>query len=77
MQMGSFFVMQGAQMDRKIFGGELQIPAATMALFNTLAIILLIPLYDRALIPLLHAFGCKISHLQRIGGRPASCGTYW
>ena len=67
MQMGSFFVEQGTQMDRRMFGGKLQIPAASLALFNTISIIALIPVYDRVLVPALRYFGRQISLLQRIG----------
>ena len=67
LQMGSFFVEQGTQMDRKMFGGKIQIPAASLALFNTISIIALIPVYDRILVPGLRYFGKKISLLQRIG----------
>lgn len=42
-------------------------PAASLALFNTLSIILLIPIYDRGLVPLLRRFGTKLSLLSRIG----------
>ena len=69
LQMGSFFVEQGTQMDRRvsIFGAHIQIPAASLALFNTVSIIALIPVYDRILVPSLHYFGKKITLLQRIG----------
>ena len=67
MQMGSFFVEQGTQMDRQMFGGRLQIPAASLALFNTISIIALIPVYDRILVPGLRYFNRQISLLQRIG----------
>ena len=46
-------------------GGQLRIPAASLALFNTVSIIALIPLYDRVLVPLLTRFGKKLSLLQR------------
>ncbi|DBA89647.1 hypothetical protein WJX79_009961 [Trebouxia sp. C0005] len=65
-QMGSFFVEQGTQMDRRLFG-KIQIPAASLALFNTISIIALIPVYDRVLVPGLRYFGKKITLLQRIG----------
>ena len=67
MQMGSFFVMQGANMDRNMFGGRFVIPSASLSLFNTISIITLIPIYDRGVVPLLQRFGVKITHLQRIG----------
>ena len=66
-QMGSFFVMQGANMDRNMFGGKFVIPSASLSLFNTISIITLIPIYDRGVVPLLKKFGIKITHLQRIG----------
>lgn len=72
LQMGSFFVEQGTQMDRHMFGGKIQIPAASLALFNTISIIALIPVYDRLLVPGLRYFGKKISLLQRIGKHPLS-----
>jgi hypothetical protein len=65
--MGSFFVVQGASMDRVMFGGRFVIPSASLALFNTISIIVLIPIYDRGVVPLLRLFGTKLSHLQRIG----------
>ena len=66
-QMGSFFVMQGANMDRNMFGGRFVIPSASLSLFNTISIITLIPIYDRGVVPLLQTPGMKITHLQRIG----------
>lgn len=39
-----------------------------MQLFNILAIIGLIPVYDRVFVPLLARFGKKMTLLQRIGG---------
>lgn len=68
--MGSFFVVQGASMDRVMFGGAFVIPSASLALFNTISIIVLIPIYDRGVVPLLRHFGIKLSHLQRIGAPP-------
>ena len=70
--MGSFFVMQGANMDRNMFGGRFVIPSASLSLFNTISIITLIPIYDRGVVPLLQRFGIKITHLQRIGETQAS-----
>eukprot|EP00884_Botryococcus_braunii_P017310 jgi/Botrbrau1/4262/Bobra.0390s0002.1 len=64
-QMGSFFVMQGALMNREVGRSGFTVPAASLALFNTLGIIILIPLYDR-LVVLLRHYGKKISLLQRI-----------
>ena len=44
-----------------------KVPAASLALFNTLSIILLIPVYDRGLVPLLRRSGTKLTLLSRIG----------
>lgn len=66
-QMGTFFIMQGTQMQRSMFDGKFYIPSASLSLFNIGAIIALIPVYDRVLIPLLHKLGGKLSLLQRIG----------
>lgn len=53
-------------MDRRVTQ-NFSIPAASLALFNTLSIIVLIPLYDRGLVPLLRRVGKRITLLQRIG----------
>lgn len=45
----------------------MQMPSASMALFNTLSIILLIPLYDKLFEPGLRRCGVKLTLLQRIG----------
>ena len=88
-QMGSFFVEQGQFMDRRLFffsnssspssskedlGRPFEVPAASLALFNTVAIIALVPLYDRGLLPLLRACGKKgPTLLQRIGWGLSVC----
>ena len=59
--------MQGTQMDREMFGGRFYVPSASLALFNILTIVGLIPVYDRLFVPLLHRFGRKLTLLQRIG----------
>jgi dipeptide/tripeptide permease len=95
-QMGSFFVVQGQGMDRRLGGGgrgrgrgrgsaclagpgcgppappgpaapAFEIPAASLALFNTASILIFVPLYDRWLVPALARRGRRISLLQRIG----------
>jgi peptide/histidine transporter 3/4 len=71
MQMGSFFVVQGSKMDRKINlpfeMGVFYIPAASLAVINTVAIVVLIPIYDRILVPLLKKAGRPMTMLRRIG----------
>ena len=77
MQMGSFFVVQGSKMDREIGlplgGGSFYIPAASLAVINTFAIVALIPVYDRALVPLLRKIRKPMTMLRRIGWGLAIC----
>jgi hypothetical protein len=53
--------------DGSVSGLCLRIPAATMALFNTGAIIILVPIYDAFLEPAIKAAGVKWTLLRRIG----------
>ncbi|GAB4818682.1 hypothetical protein N2152v2_005728 [Parachlorella kessleri] len=69
-QMGTFFVVQGSYMDRTVAlpgGRSFVIPAASLAMINTLAVVLLIPVYDKGLAPLLRKLKRPIKLLQRIG----------
>lgn len=70
--MGTMFIQQGTLMDNRVVipgtgGFVLRIPAATMALFNTGSIILLVPLYDTLFEPMLKSCGAKWTLLRRIG----------
>jgi hypothetical protein len=69
--MGTMFIQQGSLMDNRVAlpgtGVTLRIPAATMALFNTGAIILLVPLYDTFFEPALKRCGVRWTLLRRIG----------
>ncbi|XP_073285944.1 protein NRT1/ PTR FAMILY 5.10-like [Primulina huaijiensis] len=68
-QMSTLFTKQGITMDRKITS-SLQIPAASLQSFITIAILIVLPIYDRILIPVARAITRKpsgISLLQRIG----------
>ncbi|EFN56879.1 hypothetical protein CHLNCDRAFT_144528 [Chlorella variabilis] len=68
--MGSFFVAQGVKMDSAIGlpgGGAFIIPAASLAAINTVAIVVLIPIYDKLLVPAMRRLGRTITLLQRIG----------
>jgi peptide/histidine transporter 3/4 len=71
MQMGSFFVMQGAHMNRNVnlpLGlGNFLVPAASLSMINTLAIVTLIPMYDKLLVPFLRSAGRPMTLLRRIG----------
>jgi len=70
-QMGSFFVVQGAHMDRSVVLpkglGTFEIPAASLSMINTLAIVGLIPFYDKLLAPALRRAGRPLTLLKRIG----------
>jgi len=68
-QSPTFFTKQGSTMDRSI-SSTLQVPAATLQCFISLAILVFIPIYDRVLIPIARSFTHKpggITMLQRIG----------
>lgn len=68
-QAATLFTKQGATMDRSI-NSSIQIPAASLRSFVHLTIIILLPIYDRALVPITRAITKKpagISMLQRNG----------
>ncbi|KAL2497388.1 Protein NRT1/PTR FAMILY 5.10 [Abeliophyllum distichum] len=68
-QSSTLFTKQGVTMDRSITAG-LQIPAASLQSFTSVAIVVFIPIYDRVLVPIARAITRKpsgITMLQRIG----------
>ncbi|XP_024021074.1 protein NRT1/ PTR FAMILY 5.10 [Morus notabilis] len=68
-QCPTFFTKQGATMERTIVPG-FDIPPASLQSFESLAILVSIPIYDRAIVPIARAFTGKpsgITMLQRIG----------
>ncbi|KAG9444150.1 hypothetical protein H6P81_015490 [Aristolochia fimbriata] len=68
-QSSTFFTKQGSTMDRGI-GPHFQVPPATLQSFISLSIVLVIPIYDRILVPVARAFTGKptgLTMLQRIG----------
>ncbi|PWA47427.1 proton-dependent oligopeptide transporter family [Artemisia annua] len=68
-QTSTFFMKQGATMDRSI-GSSFDIPAATLLSFIGLSAIILIPIYDTIFVPLTRAITKRpsgITMLQRIG----------
>lgn len=68
-QPATFFTKQGMTMKRNI-GTNFQIPPATLQSAITLSIILLMPLYDKVLIPITKIVTCNekgISVMQRMG----------
>mmetsp|Transcript_10801 Transcript_10801/g.27734 ORF Transcript_10801/g.27734 Transcript_10801/m.27734 type:complete len:367 (-) Transcript_10801:80-1180(-) len=72
-QMQTLFVSQGMQMNTDLkFKGlgldlDLSVPPASLSFFDTISIIVLVPLYDKGLVPLLKSKGMNITVLQRIG----------
>lgn len=64
-QMQSSFFLQSERMS--VFVGDAKMPAAILNIFNTIIILILIPIMDRGLYPLLAKYGRSPSHLQRIG----------
>lgn len=67
-QMGTLFVLQGNTMDLHVTP-SFQIPSASLSLFDTLSVILWVPLYDRFVVPLarkLTGHRSGFTQLQRI-----------
>ncbi|XP_057785235.1 protein NRT1/ PTR FAMILY 2.11-like [Salvia miltiorrhiza] len=65
-----YIVFQAMQSDRHLGGGGFQIPPATYNIFSMLTLTLWVPVYDRAVVPLLRRVTGKpsgITVLQRIG----------
>ncbi|KAK9918205.1 hypothetical protein WJX75_002247 [Coccomyxa subellipsoidea] len=65
-QMSTVFVEQGLTMDLSM-GPNFSITSASLSAFDTIAIIILIPFYDRILIPFLSRYNLQPSYLQRVG----------
>jgi len=64
-QMSTAFVQQGGLMDCRL--GSFVISQASLSSFDTISIILLIPLFDKLLYPRLRRAGFRVSNLQRTG----------
>lgn len=67
-QMNNYFVLQGELMDASI--GSFNIPPASLGIFDTLSVILWVPIYDRIIVPVARRFtGHKngLTQLQRMG----------
>ncbi|XP_057826825.2 protein NRT1/ PTR FAMILY 5.10 isoform X2 [Cryptomeria japonica] len=65
----TFFTKQGSTMDRKI-GRHFVIPSASMQCFNSISVMLFVPVYDRLFVPIAKRLSGKergITLLQRIG----------
>lgn len=67
-QMSTMFIEQGEMMDTTI--GSFTIPAASLSVFDIISVIIWVPIYDRAIIPIARKFTGKemgFSVLQRMG----------
>ena len=64
--MNTSMVYQGEYMDIEV-GNGFQIPIASLSLLDTLGVLILIPIVDKVLYPLLAKCGIRLSQLQRIG----------
>jgi solute carrier family 15 (peptide/histidine transporter), member 3/4 len=64
-QMNTAFQNQGCQMDLRL-GAHGQIPVSALNLFNTMAILLFVPLFDSVVYPVLRRLGFKISLLDKM-----------
>lgn len=67
-QMSTLFVVQGKLMDRVV--GSVTIPAASLSFFNSVSVIIWVPIYDRVIIPIVKKYTGKergFSQLERMG----------
>lgn len=68
-QMSTLFVEQGSVMNINM-GPHFQIPAASLSIFDTISVILWVPLYDRLLVPFVRRRTGRVrgfTQLQRMG----------
>ncbi|XP_062231457.1 protein NRT1/ PTR FAMILY 5.10-like isoform X2 [Phragmites australis] len=68
-QSSTFFTKQAATLDRRV-GQRLKVPPAALQSFISITIVVLIPVYDRVIVPLARRYTGKpsgITMLQRIG----------
>jgi solute carrier family 15 (peptide/histidine transporter), member 3/4 len=68
-QSSTFFTKQAATLDRRI-GRHVQVPPAALQSFISVTIVVIIPIYDRVLVPVSRRYSGKpsgITMLQRIG----------
>lgn len=69
-QMGTLFVLQGERMDPHFGSSSFKIPPASLSIFDTLSVIVWVPIYDQIIVPIARKFtGHKngLTQLQRMG----------
>ncbi|XP_053384813.1 solute carrier family 15 member 4-like [Mercenaria mercenaria] len=64
-QMSTSLFLQSERMDLAV--GDAKMPAAVLNIFNTIIILILIPIMDRLVYPVMAKHGKNPTHLQRIG----------
>ncbi|KAL5554161.1 hypothetical protein UlMin_041562 [Ulmus minor] len=67
-QMSTLFVEQGKMMDRTL--GSFIIPSASLSFFNVISVVILVPVYDRVIVPIAKKYTGQergFSQLQRMG----------
>ena len=64
-QVSSTFVLQGLRMDLSV--GNFTIPVASLALFNSIMLIILIPFLQKVVYPILNKCHIRPTSLQRLG----------
>ncbi|KAH7430326.1 hypothetical protein KP509_09G093500 [Ceratopteris richardii] len=67
-QLVTFFVKQGSTLDRKVGSRHFQIPPASLPIFSVVNALIVLPCYDRLIVPLMRRLlGRTFSPLQHIG----------
>ncbi|THU50013.1 hypothetical protein C4D60_Mb06t15610 [Musa balbisiana] len=68
-QMGTMFVLQGNTLDPRM-GPHFEIPAASLSIFDTISVIVWVPIYDRMIVPVARRFTGRergFTQLTRMG----------
>ncbi|XP_052185303.1 protein NRT1/ PTR FAMILY 8.1-like [Diospyros lotus] len=69
-QMGNVFLLQGEKMDTRVGNTSFKIPPASLGAFDTISVIIWVPIYDQIIVPLARKLtGHKngLTQLQRMG----------
>ena len=66
-QLATIMVQQAESMNRKVGGGKFEIPPASVSVFATVTILILVPLWDRTVRPILEKRSWSPTTLQRMG----------
>ncbi|CAM0880014.1 unnamed protein product [Alopecurus aequalis] len=69
-QSSTFFTKQAATLDRRVGHGGLQVPPAALQSFMSITIVIIMPVYDRVIVPLARRYtgvSSGVTMLQRIG----------